>query len=278
MEIISELYQSFLELSELEQLLFILLPFVGVILHIMAGAKRKRKSREVARREQRTIPRKPSPESPHRERYDYAETVRPLILAKHGGNEQAAEPVYHQLVEELFATEIASLREEAKELHDFVLSTWNPGRCEECGSNNWKVISVNRDKFRLVVNLLCESQHAVALKTDPDFPPHLEVPLLSRLDCYLWPETPILPPGASLSLNVKGGEHYRRSNKKGRAHLPSSVQRTVFERDGGRCVLCGSQDDLQFDHIIPHSKGGGDQQENLRLLCRDCNLKKGADF
>ncbi|MDA1028498.1 MAG: HNH endonuclease [Bacteroidetes bacterium] len=43
-------------------------------------------------------------------------------------------------------------------------------------------------------------------------------------------------------------------------------------------MLCGTETDLQFDHIVPHSKGGGDQVENLRLLCRDCNLKKGADF
>ena len=32
---------------------------------------------------------------------------------------------------------------------------------------------------------------------------------------------------------------------------------------------------LGVDHIIPHSRGGGDHIENLQLLCAHCNRVKG---
>ncbi len=49
----------------------------------------------------------------------------------------------------------------------------------------------------------------------------------------------------------------------------------VWERDGGACVKCGSQQGLQVDHIVPVARGGGCEEENLRLLCSHCNLREG---
>jgi 5-methylcytosine-specific restriction endonuclease McrA len=61
-----------------------------------------------------------------------------------------------------------------------------------------------------------------------------------------------------------------------RKPIPADMRRAVFARDGGRCVECESEEDLQFDHVIPHSMGGADSVENLQLLCAPCNLAKGA--
>lgn len=52
--------------------------------------------------------------------------------------------------------------------------------------------------------------------------------------------------------------------------IPSDVKMYVWRRDGGRCVECGSTDDLVFEHITPISQGGGNTPDNLRLVCRDC--------
>ena len=62
----------------------------------------------------------------------------------------------------------------------------------------------------------------------------------------------------------------------GRPPVPIEIRRAVFERDGGRCVECGENFDLQYDHVIPLSLGGATTLANLQLLCADCNRRKGA--
>lgn len=58
--------------------------------------------------------------------------------------------------------------------------------------------------------------------------------------------------------------------------IPQDVKAAVWQRDGGRCKQCGAQEYLEFDHIIPFSRGGASTVNNLQLLCRRCNQKKGA--
>jgi 5-methylcytosine-specific restriction endonuclease McrA len=50
----------------------------------------------------------------------------------------------------------------------------------------------------------------------------------------------------------------------------------VFLRDGFSCVYCGSGSDLTFDHLIPRSKGGTTNWQNIVTACSPCNLKKGG--
>jgi hypothetical protein len=57
--------------------------------------------------------------------------------------------------------------------------------------------------------------------------------------------------------------------------IPTSVKLEVWKRDKGRCVQCGSADNLHFDHILPYSKGGTSlKTENIQLLCARHNLNK----
>jgi len=59
-----------------------------------------------------------------------------------------------------------------------------------------------------------------------------------------------------------------------RVRIPTEIRRAVFERDGGKCIECGSSFDLQYDHVLPVSQGGATTVQNLQLLCADCNLRK----
>jgi TPR repeat protein len=63
-------------------------------------------------------------------------------------------------------------------------------------------------------------------------------------------------------------------DRRGRAAIPSEVRREVWRRDGGKCVKCGSRTNLEYDHIVPISKGGSNTARNIELLCESCNRAK----
>ncbi|MEV6768173.1 TerD family protein [Nocardia sp. NPDC051030] len=58
--------------------------------------------------------------------------------------------------------------------------------------------------------------------------------------------------------------------------IPQDVKSRVWQRDGGKCVQCSDDRYLEFDHIIPWSRGGATSVDNLQILCRKCNGEKGA--
>ena len=63
-----------------------------------------------------------------------------------------------------------------------------------------------------------------------------------------------------------------------RVRVPEDVQIFVWNRDGGNCVVCGSQEKLEYDHIIPIAKGGNNTARNIQLLCESCNRSKGSNI
>ena len=49
---------------------------------------------------------------------------------------------------------------------------------------------------------------------------------------------------------------------------------TLKDKNGDKCIGCKERKKLTRDHIIPLSKGGTDDIENIQPLCRSCNCKK----
>jgi len=49
----------------------------------------------------------------------------------------------------------------------------------------------------------------------------------------------------------------------------------ILKRDNYICKSCGKEASA-VDHIIPVTKGGMDEENNLRAICKSCNSKKGA--
>jgi 5-methylcytosine-specific restriction endonuclease McrA len=53
-------------------------------------------------------------------------------------------------------------------------------------------------------------------------------------------------------------------------------RKNILRRDGHRCQFCGRGDlPLTVDHVVPISRGGEDNWDNLVCACVDCNNKKG---
>jgi hypothetical protein len=63
-----------------------------------------------------------------------------------------------------------------------------------------------------------------------------------------------------------------------RQAISSEVRREVWRRDQGMCVKCGGRERLEYDHIIPVSKGGSNTARNIELLCESCNRTKSASI
>ena len=56
-----------------------------------------------------------------------------------------------------------------------------------------------------------------------------------------------------------------------------SQRERVFNRDGRICQICGTDEgEMHIDHIISRKSGGTHDLDNLRVLCKQCNLRKGS--
>ncbi|MBE8158547.1 MAG: DUF262 domain-containing protein [Betaproteobacteria bacterium] len=63
-----------------------------------------------------------------------------------------------------------------------------------------------------------------------------------------------------------------------RAFTPKQKS-AAYLRQGKKCAICGEQselEDMDADHIKPWSKGNKTDSKNCQVLCRSCNIKKGA--
>jgi hypothetical protein len=68
---------------------------------------------------------------------------------------------------------------------------------------------------------------------------------------------------------MRGGE--KRLERRSRG-IPQPVKIAVVTRDGGKCRRCGSIQDLQYDRMVPNSRGGSSSDvNNIQLLCGKCS-------
>ena len=61
-----------------------------------------------------------------------------------------------------------------------------------------------------------------------------------------------------------------------RKHIPKAVRDAVMERDNYTCVYCGSTKNPELDHNEAHANNGSNEIDNLQVLCRSCNRRKGV--
>lgn len=57
--------------------------------------------------------------------------------------------------------------------------------------------------------------------------------------------------------------------------FPYEAWGKMLDACDNKCAICGKQARMSIDHILPASKGGGINIENLQPLCGSCNSRKG---
>lgn len=64
-------------------------------------------------------------------------------------------------------------------------------------------------------------------------------------------------------------------------NIPRAVMLRVVRRDNNQCQTCSKvlkDNEIEFDHIIPVSKGGSSEEHNVRVACFDCNRSKSDKY
>jgi hypothetical protein len=74
-------------------------------------------------------------------------------------------------------------------------------------------------------------------------------------------------------ISVDRKDEHNRTYFEGSEKIPSKLKRQVLKRDGQQCVFCGEKENLVIHHIIPVSKDGKTEKDNLATLCKGCHLE-----
>ena len=102
--------------------------------------------------------------------------------------------------------------------------------------------------------------HVLVHKGKAEVVEHLARPLRSAAEKFVWPHV------------IRLLQYVR---------VPQALQRKIsrralFARDHWRCQYCGSDGGkLTLDHVVPRSRGGKSEWENVVTCCAPCNLRKG---
>lgn len=67
------------------------------------------------------------------------------------------------------------------------------------------------------------------------------------------------------------------TQKTDRIAMSTSTRVKVYQQGNGICAICGkpvSYEEFTIDHIIPLSRGGGNELNNLQIACKGCNELK----
>jgi 5-methylcytosine-specific restriction endonuclease McrA len=109
---------------------------------------------------------------------------------------------------------------------------------------------------------------------NPDDYPETIPQVISDLQCSIFGHIcPVVFVGESITETTE-------TRRRGR-YIPFQTKMRVVRRDNYTCQRCGKHlqdNEVEFDHIIPHAKGGSCEEHNIRLTCYDCNRNKSDSF
>jgi len=105
-----------------------------------------------------------------------------------------------------------------------------------------------------------------------DLPMYSDVPelVMQEIEYLIFVLSDIVEPGWPEFEQQEGQE------QKPNRYISREVKLQIWRRDQGKCCDCGSKEKLEYDHIIPVSRGGSNTERNIQLLCERCNRSKSS--
>jgi hypothetical protein len=107
-----------------------------------------------------------------------------------------------------------------------------------------------------------------------DYYPEIIPQIVLDLECNIFGHIcPVVFVGESITETTE--------TRRRRRYIPFKTKMRVVRRDNYTCQRCGKHlrdNEVEFDHIIPHAKGGTCEEHNIRLTCFDCNRDKSDCF
>jgi hypothetical protein len=157
------------------------------------------------------------------------------------------------------------------QLSEIIEQTYNVFNCSRCDEKYHEVDNFNTQYTSICVKCVsCNKAQWAEIVDDTDVEQVID--LYNRFtDCVKRNAWLIDPDSIIVESDAKIVRIHRQA-------ITSEIKKEVWQRDEGKCVKCGSQENLEYDHIIPVSKGGANTARNIQLLCEPCNRKKSANI
>jgi hypothetical protein len=250
-------------------------------------AKRKREQASRFDTEPAWYP--PKREEPKREREEAKRKQKILAVVERVIGERNSEPLQELEDDNILAEGLQSIHKDVRRFLEFCQCNGFP-ECATCGTPLLgPLVRVRRDRLEAldmeVVSRLDIGKFIYPDDTNPDYC-WFDEGYYRRavgkaridIDCSI-------PEVAETGRAAKGYCRWCGKNrtvkgvpagrvKPSREVIPAHVKQAVWNRDRGKCTECGSEENLEYDHIIPVSKGGSSTERNIRLLCTKCNRRK----
>jgi len=162
-----------------------------------------------------------------------------------------------------------------KKFQNFTLEIYSYDPCMKCFENEVKIVDLSKNGRSIKYKCSNCGKQSFAPANSECYPEAVKLwDQILSLNGYLFEKKLVESDSPSITFTLNQTAPLP-SEKSSRERIPENIRSEVWRRDGGKCASCESTNNLQFDHVIPVSKGGASSAVNLQILCRDCNLKKG---
>lgn len=179
-----------------------------------------------------------------------------------------------------------TINKNIEQVRALIMSNFDGDICNRCLENNFQVLTFNSNYTSVHVQCNMCSRKSWLKSLNDNSSKKIEELMIEansqgggyyNIDNesynFVWKEYIVHNPD---NLIFPESNHKKILSDRQREPIPDAVKNKVWRRDKGECVKCGSNENLEFDHIIPHSKGGSNTYRNLQLLCESCNRSKSA--